>query len=219
MKQLTKLFLICILQLSFYNVYSQEVNSSYVVQNGDWLSKISQKAYGNPHVYYRIIESTNEKHLSDKSFQKINDVQKISVGQKIWIPNYTSSNGTKNDDVLVAIPVTDCEIRIWYNYQVVAISELNKNWIQQKLDLKTRALKAYKLRHNARVNARFMMADKAAVKKLQKRDQEKYKNPDGPTFVQLLDKCTKKGATTEECYKDIIVSSSRVSTVYNNDCK
>ncbi|WP_298424428.1 LysM peptidoglycan-binding domain-containing protein [uncultured Kordia sp.] len=220
MKPFLKLIFLFSLQLSFYTGFSQTVNASYVVQNGDWLSKISQKAYGNPHLYYKIIESTNEKHLVDKSFQKITNVQKIRVGQKIWIPNYKSSSSTtKKGDVLVAVPITDCEIRIWYNYQVVAISELNKNWIQQKIDLKTRAKKAYTLRHNARVNARFMMADKARVKEFQNRDLKKYGNPDGPTFEQLMEKCSKKGLSTAECYQDVITSSSRVSTVYNNECK
>ncbi|MFK7748393.1 MAG: LysM peptidoglycan-binding domain-containing protein [Kordia sp.] len=219
MNQFSKLILIFIAQLSFFTVISQEANNSYVVQSGDWLSKISQKAYGNPHLYYKIIESTNEKHLLDNSFQKITNVEKISVGQKLWIPNYKSSKEQKADDVLVAIPVTDCEIRIWYNYQVVAISELNKNWIQQKIDLKTRAVKAYELRHNARINARFMMADRTAVKELQKRDIDKYGNPHGPTFEYLIGKCTKKGTAMATCYEDIIVSSSSVSTVYNSKCK
>ncbi len=219
MNQFSKLLVVLLFQVSFCNLYSQEANNSYTVQHGDWLSKISQKAYGNPHLYYKIIESTNEKHLVDKSFQKITNVQKIRVGQKIWIPNYKSSKGKKDADVLVAVPITDCEIRIWYNYQVVAISELNKNWIQQKIDLKTRAFKAYKLRHNARVNARFMMKNKDSVKALQVRDMKKYGNPDGPTFEQLMEKCSKKGFTTDKCYQDIIISSSRVSTVYNDECK
>ncbi|MGH1385629.1 LysM peptidoglycan-binding domain-containing protein [Kordia sp.] len=218
MNQFSKLLLVFIVHLSFYTVHSQEVNNSYVVQNGDWLSKISQKAYGNPHLYYRIIESTNEKHLVDNSFQRISDVRKIRVGQKLWIPKKTTSD-KKKDAVLVAIPVTDCEIRIWYNYQIVAISELNKNWIQQKIDLKTRAIKAYTLRHNARINARFMMQNKDSVRSIQNRDRKKYGNPDGPTFEYLIKKCTDKGSTTNDCYKDIIVSSSRVSTVYNNRCK
>lgn len=220
MKLFSKFILLVIFQVSFYTGFSQTVNASYVVQHGDWLSKISQKAYGNPHLYYRIIESTNEKHLADKSFQKITDVRKIKIGQKLWIPNYaSSSSSTKKGDVLVAVPITDCEIRIWYNYQVVAISELNKNWIAQKIDLKTRAYKAYTLRHNARVNARFMMQNKDSVKKIQERDMRKYGNPDGPTFEYLMKKCANRGNSTDACYQDIIMSSSRVSTVYNNECK
>jgi nucleoid-associated protein YgaU len=100
MNQFSKLILVFILQLSFYAGISQEVNNSYVVQNGDWLSKISQKVYGNPHLYYRIIESTNEKYLTDKSFRKISDVQKIAVGQKLWIPVYKSSDKKKDADLL-----------------------------------------------------------------------------------------------------------------------
>ena len=217
MNQFSKLLLVLILQLSFFAANSQETNNSYTIQNGDWLSKVSQKAYGNPHLYYRIIEGTNEKHLTDKSFRKISDVRKIAVGQKLWIPAYKSSD-KKKGNALVKVPVTDCEIRIWYNYQIIAISELNKNWMQQNIALETRALKAYELRHEARVNARFMMADKEAVKELQARDLEKYGNPHGPTFAQLIKKCTDKHNTADKCYQEIIDSSSKVSNAYNQKC-
>ena len=116
------------------------------------------------------------------------------------------------------VPSSDCEIRKWYNYQVVAISVINKRWIENGIVLKERAKKAYTLRHHARINARFMMKDRDAVKILQKRDIKKYGNPDGPTFLHLVKKVHKKGFKGNEIYRQIIKSSSRTSPTYNGKC-
>jgi len=193
--------------------FAQVPNSSYTIQENDWLSKISEEAYDNPHLYYRIIEGTNKKAESDNSFSKILSANEVKVGQKIWIPSPPSS------DNLTSIPKTDCDIRLWYNYQIVAVGVINEKWKQDGIDLETRAKKAYELRHEARVNARFMMQNKEAVKALQARDLDKYGNPDGPTFDYLLKKNTDKGLSLEEAYQSIIDSSSRTDTRYNADCQ
>ncbi|MEO1262905.1 MAG: hypothetical protein AAFZ15_29120 [Bacteroidota bacterium] len=201
---------------------AQTPGNAYVAQANDWLSKMSQAAYGNPHLYHKIIEGTNEKALSDNSYKTITSANKITAGQKFWIPGsgrIANKNTSGDDAQLVAIPKTNCEIRVWYNYQVVAISVLNKKWIADGLDLETRARKAYELRHAARVNARFMMQDKSEVEGLQTRDMNKYGNPDGPTFDYLLKKNTDKGMSVEEGYQSILDSSSRVSPVYNSECQ
>jgi hypothetical protein len=192
---------------------AQTPNSAYTTQQGDWLSKISKKAYDSPHLYYRIIEGTNEKATSDASFLKINSANDIRIGQKIWIPGLPSP---KN---LTGVPKTDCEIRLWYNYQIVAVGVINKKWIQDEINLETRAHKAYEMRHKARVNARFMMQDKESVKTLQARDLKKYGHPDGPTFAYLLSKSMESGQTIETAYQTIIDSSSRTDTRYNADCQ
>lgn len=208
---------------SFGQLHAQSPGQSYQIQSGDWLSKIAATSYDNPHQYYRIIEGTNEKALLDKSYQRIGSANQLQVGQKIWIPalktsSFSSTSTSTSDTQLVTLPKTDCEIRIWYNYQVIAISKLNERWEDENISLEERAKKAYELRHNARVNARFMMQDKSAVKMLQERDMAKYNNPDGPTFTQLLQKNIDKGLSTSEAYDNIIKSSSRVSTVYNSQC-
>ncbi len=192
---------------------AQSPNSTYLVQQNDWLSKISKKAYDNPHLYYRIIEGTNKKAEIDKSFVKISSANDIQIGQKIWIPALPSS------DNLTGVPKTDCEIRLWYNYQIVAVGVINEKWKQDGIDLKTRAHKAYEMRHEARVNARYLMQDEEAVKALQARDTEKYGNPDGPTFEYLLKKNTDKGLALEAAYQAIIDSSSRTDKRYNADCQ
>lgn len=199
--------------------YAQTAGTSYTLRENDWLSKISEKAYGNPHLYYRIIEATNEKALMDKSYRPISSANTLKAGQKVWIPDHTSSSpSVTGEGNLVTVPKTNCEIRIWYNYQVVAISKLNEKWIADGTELETRAREAYRLRHNARVNARFMMQDKEEVKQFQERDLAKYGNPDGPTFDFLLNNFIKEGHTKEEGYEKIIVSASTASPVYNNEC-
>lgn len=204
--------LIVFLFMGSCSSFAQAPNTNYTIQKGDKLRKIAKTAYGKAKFYRNIMAATNEKVASDSSFATISCASDITVGQKIWLPSLSSSNN------LVAIPKTDCEIRLWYNYQVVAIGVINEKWIKDGLDLKTRALKAYTLRHEARVNARFMMPNKTAVKMLQARDQQKYGNPDGPTFEYLLKKNTDKGLSLEEAYQSIIESSSRTDSKYNADC-
>ena len=219
-----------------FSLNAQSPNNSYTVSEGDWLSKIAEKAYGNAHHYFKIIEGTNEKALTNNSYKKIGAANSISVGQKLWIPagnsnanttststsnaNSTAAKGDgKGEANLVNVPKTNCEIRIWYNYQVVAIGEINKKWTEDGVDLKTRAHQAYKLRHNARINARYLMQNKDEVKALQARDMEKYGNPDGPTFEYLMKKNTDKGLSDDEAYQSVIDSSSRTSPVYNSECE
>jgi hypothetical protein len=59
---------------------------SYIVQSGDWLSKLAQKYYGDPLAYPTIVEATNAKAAEDDSFSRIDNPNLIEVGQKLWIP-------------------------------------------------------------------------------------------------------------------------------------
>lgn len=120
--------------------------------------------------------------------------------------------------VKIALPQNNCEIRTWYNFQVIAIDQQNAYWISQGLDLATRAQKAFSLRHNARKYARFMMKDKEEVRVLQERDLAKYKHPDGPTFDYLLQKNQDKGMSLSEAYESIIQTASQTNTKYNAVC-
>lgn len=212
----SRIYLLAILFLTLQftvKLNAQTPNSAYTIQQNDWLSKIAKKSYNNSHLYYRIIEGTNKQAASDNSFTKISSANDIQIGQRIWIPALPTS------DNLTGIPKTDCEIRLWYNFQIVAVGIINKKWVKDGIDLKTRAHKAYEMRHEARVNARFMMQNKEMVKTLQSRDMKKYGNPNGPTFDYLLKKSTAKGLTIEEAYQSIIDSSSRTDRRYNADCQ
>lgn len=121
-------------------------------------------------------------------------------------------------DKSLKVPETDCEIRVWYNYQVNAIPSLNQEWEKEGKSLEERAKHAYSLRHEARIRARQLMADQAAVVKLQARDLVKYGNPDGPTFEYLVAKGQKKGLPDSSVYQGIIESSSRTNPGYNQRC-
>jgi nucleoid-associated protein YgaU len=50
----------------------------YTVQSGDTLSKISQRYYGNSHDYMKIFNANKD---------KLDDPDKIQVGQELTIPN------------------------------------------------------------------------------------------------------------------------------------
>ena len=120
--------------------------------------------------------------------------------------------------IIVGVPTSNCEVRLWYNYQVVAINQLNKHWIQQGISLKERARQAYLLRHNARVNGRFMMADRFEVAALKDRDFKKYGHVDGPTFEYLVAKNRERGLKGNDVYNRIIQSSARTNPVFNSSC-
>lgn len=216
-------FLTLLIGLLFsFQTIAQSPNSAYTIQEKDWLSKISEKAYQNPHLYHKIIDGTNEKAKSDNSFRPIARPNDLRVGQKIWIPDLTGNSTqttTTTSGNMFGVPKTNCEIRLWYNYQVVAVGKINEKWEKDGVDLETRAHKAYELRHEARVNARFMMQNPMEVKGLQARDLKKYGNPNGPTFDYLVKKNMDKGLTKEQAYQSIIDSSSRTDTKYNADCE
>lgn len=58
----------------------------YVVQAGDWLSKIAEKYYQDPAAYPLIVVATNFKANSDPTFAYITSPEALEVGQKLWIP-------------------------------------------------------------------------------------------------------------------------------------
>jgi ATP-dependent phosphoenolpyruvate carboxykinase len=230
-KRLNHICSFLILLLFTAHAQAQSPQSSYVVKSGDQLKKISNTAYGTPHLYKRIIKVTNEKAEKDTSLQKIIHRNRLEVGQKIYIPLPVPA---KN---LVDPPKTNCEIRMWYNYQVVAIKKINEKWIKDGLKLEERAKKAYEMRHQARLNARFMMQYEDEVKKLHDYDRKNYGNPDGPTFKWLMAANTGKkgdtlkidglsgkrligkGMSDEESWQNIIDSSYRTDTRYNSECQ
>jgi len=63
----------------------------YIVQAGDWLSKIAGDVYDNILGYPAIVRATNAKALGDDSFAMITDPNRIEVGQKLWIPGSDQS--------------------------------------------------------------------------------------------------------------------------------
>jgi len=66
---------------------SPEGGQEYVVQRGDWLSKISQKFYGSTSAWQVIIDATNAKAATDERFVTIENPDTLKIGQVLWIPD------------------------------------------------------------------------------------------------------------------------------------
>ena len=112
-------------------------------------------------------------------------------------------------------PVTNAEIRQWYNDQVAVIPALDEDWRRQGLGAEERARRAHAIRHDARVRARAFMQDKGEVAVLEARDREKYGNPDGPTFEYLVARNREKGLEGDAAYEAIVGSANRTNDAYN----
>jgi hypothetical protein len=63
-----------------------EGGEDYIVAEGDSLSRLADKYFGDPRAYPYIVEATNRKHAEDESYAKITDPRLIEVGWKIFIP-------------------------------------------------------------------------------------------------------------------------------------
>lgn len=92
MKRTITLFIISLLLASMLPVTAgaapplQEEGQDYVVQADDWLSKLSEKFYGDVLAYTAIVEATNVKAAEDDSYAAIDDPDVIEVGQKLFVP-------------------------------------------------------------------------------------------------------------------------------------
>ena len=111
---------------------------------------------------------------------------------------------------------TNAEIRRWYLERVATITELNNEWIRQGLSARERAEAAWRIRHEARLETRSMMADAVEVELLRERDMTKYGNPDGPTFEFLVERLRDAGLEGEAAYEVIIDESYRTNVELNN---
>jgi multiple sugar transport system substrate-binding protein len=68
-----------------------QAGEDYVVQVADTLSKLADKYYGNTMAYWAIFDGTNEKNKTDSSYAKIDDVNRIEPGWKLYIPSVTQA--------------------------------------------------------------------------------------------------------------------------------
>ena len=64
----------------------QDEGTEYVVQADDWLSKLSEKFYGDTLAFPAIVEATNAKAAVDDSYVVIDNPDIIEVGQRLLIP-------------------------------------------------------------------------------------------------------------------------------------
>jgi hypothetical protein len=110
---------------------------------------------------------------------------------------------------------TNGEIRVYYNQLVSTIGPSDEQRKKEGLPAEERARRAFEVRHEARLTSRAMMANDSEVDDLRRRDQEKYGNPDGPTFEQLVESGKKKGATGDAVYEGIVASAQRTDEGVN----
>ena len=133
----------------------------------------------------------------------------------VWAEDSASARSGSASAVVATTPTSNSEIRQWYNDQVATISAEDQKWQQQGLTPEQRARRAYEIRHAVRLKARGFMSSKTEVSMLQARDQEKYGNPDGPTFEYLVEQNRKKGMTGDAVYLAIIDSANRANAEVN----
>lgn len=130
----------------------------------------------------------------------------------------SQSSGQSSSKAKVLLPITNCEIQHWYNYQVVAIPVVNNRWADAGLTLAERAERAYALRYNARANARYLMLDKAQAEALRQQNQAKYGYLNGPTFSYQVSKAMSAGLEGDDIYRSIIKIASRPDPIFNGRC-
>ena len=107
------------------------------------------------------------------------------------------------------------EIRAYYLRLVQTIAPDDAKRREEGRSAEERGRRAYTTRHDARMLCRAMMGDPAEVELLRRRDQEKYGQPDGPTFEQLVARNREKGLTGDEAWEAIVRSAGRTDQLTN----
>ena len=111
--------------------------------------------------------------------------------------------------------LSNAAVRLWYLKRVALTPILNQLWLAMGMTAEQRARAAYDYRHQARIQARAMMADRVALKRLRARDTKKYGNPDGPTFEWLVKKHKAQGSRGDAIYEAIIRGASKTDPKTN----
>lgn len=75
--------------------------------------------------------------------------------------------------------------------------------------MRERAERSWQIRHDARRDARSMMADSSEVELLRERDIAKFGSPDGPTFDFLIERLNEAGLAGDAVYEAIIDQACR----------
>lgn len=105
-----------------------------------------------------------------------------------------------------------CDARIGYNQIVSSIPQVDSQLVNQGTSKKNRALCAYQIRHEARIQARSQMDSMINLGLIRLFDYVRYGQLDGPTFENLRHD---KALT----YKDIIQSASKTNQDINAFCE
>ncbi len=134
-----------------------------------------------------------------------------------WPAGLARPNSVSEAEALKAAGATwtDRQVRQFYLERVFAIGPADDIAATRGDSIEMRARTAYTSRHDARMIARAMMQDPAAVAALQDRDRAKYGTPDGPTFEFLVERATEKGLTGDAIYTSIVESAQQTDAATN----
>jgi raffinose/stachyose/melibiose transport system substrate-binding protein len=109
------LFVLMVLLLALVpaTVMAQGEGTKYTVQADDWLSKLADKAYGDPLAYPAIVHYTNEMAASDSSYTTIENPDLIEVGWVIYMPTADETTaflgGSVGEPITLTYLVADTE--------------------------------------------------------------------------------------------------------------
>jgi hypothetical protein len=134
-----------------------------------------------------------------------------------WPAGLARPNSVSEAEALKAAGATwtDRQVRQFYLERVSAIGPADELAATRGDTLEMRAREAFTSRHDARMIARAMMQDPAAVAALQDRDRAKYGAPDGPSFEFLVERAAEKGLTGDAIYASIVESAQRTDAATN----
>ena len=107
------------------------------------------------------------------------------------------------------------ELRASYKDALGRIPELNRQWKEQGLSLRERALRSYQIRSEARIRLRNLTEQELNVRNLQARDLLVYGRPNGPTFEEMIAIANSKGYHGDAAYEYIISGSARSNAAFN----
>lgn len=62
-------------------------DQDYTVTAGDWLSKLADKFLGNVQAYFAIMAQTNNKHIEDATYARVENPDALEVGWKLCVPS------------------------------------------------------------------------------------------------------------------------------------
>jgi len=103
--------------------------------------------------------------------------------------------------------MTNMQVRQWYKKQVGEVRALNRAWLRKGIGIKQRAIRAWQIRHDARLRARELMENPREVELLRNRDLKIYGDSDGPTFEFLVERAGNLGLRGDKIYEAIINDS------------
>jgi hypothetical protein len=112
-------------------------------------------------------------------------------------------------------PMPPDHVRVWYLLNAAQIREIDRDLRDQGVSPHQRAVRAYEHRRWARVVARSAMTTELR-KHLDDRDRDRYGQPDGPTFEQVIAHLSGKGVVHSELFEEVVRSASRTDEGYTS---